>query len=98
VKDSAIHFQKTPTKKEKGKNMFTIISALYSKIIYVPTVPYFARSSGWIRIPVALRVTPSIKKKNIFDDRRQHSVAVTHTRTLLEYIYEKSLFEYLWIL
>jgi hypothetical protein len=50
---------------KKGKNkiyMFTIKSALlYAKIIYVPTVPYFARSSGWIRIPVALGVTPSIK-------------------------------------
>jgi hypothetical protein len=67
VKDSVIHFQ-TPIKKEKIKKICSLISALYSKVIYVPTVPYFARSSGWIRIPVALGVTPSIKKHWVMTD------------------------------
>jgi hypothetical protein len=63
MKDSAIRnpFSNTNKKGKKEKKICSQISALYSKNIYVPTVPYFTRSSGWIRIPVALGVTPSLK-------------------------------------
>jgi len=62
MKDSVIHFE-TSINKGKNKEICSLISALYLKIIYVPTVPYFARSSGWVRIPVALGVTPSPQKQ-----------------------------------
>jgi hypothetical protein len=91
---SAFHFQ-TPIKKEKIISAL-LISALYSKNIYVPTVPYFTRNSGWIGIPVALGVTPSMKKKHyiVMTDESILCSCHTHTRTLFEYIYEKNL----WIL